>query len=93
MTDPPNCSIRNETILTPIRRQLARLAGLAFLVQSMSWSWDTVDMKKSSVVGKDYHTDEQVVGCYNAGDRMKYWGKLGALWGGLWGLLLGAAFL
>ena len=29
------------------------------------------DMKKLSVVGKDYHTDEQVVGYYNAGDRMK----------------------
>ncbi len=22
---------------------------------------------------------------------MKYWGRMGALWGGLWGLLLGAA--
>jgi hypothetical protein len=50
------------------------------------------DMKKLSVVGKDYHTDEQVVGYYNAGDRMIYWGKMGALWGGLWGLLFGAAF-
>ena len=27
------------------------------------------DMKKLSVVGKDYHTGEQVVGYYNAGDR------------------------
>jgi uncharacterized membrane protein len=50
------------------------------------------DMKKLSVVGKDYHTDEQVVGYYNAGDRMKYWGKWGAFWGGVWGLLFGAAF-
>jgi hypothetical protein len=50
------------------------------------------DMKKLSVVGKDYHTDERVVGYYNAGDRMKYWGKLGAFWGGFWGLLFGAAF-
>src|ERR1700689_3450317 len=50
------------------------------------------DMKKLSVVGKDYHTDEQVVGYYNAGDRMKYWGKLGAFWGGFWGLLLGSGF-
>jgi hypothetical protein len=33
------------------------------------------DMKKLSVVGKDYYTDEQVVGYYNAGDRMKYLGK------------------
>jgi hypothetical protein len=50
------------------------------------------DMKKLSIVGKDYHTEEQVVGYYNAGDRMKAWGKLGAFWGGIWGLLLGAAF-
>jgi len=50
------------------------------------------DMKKLSIVGKDYHTDEQVVGYYNAGDRMKYWGKLGAFWGGFWGLLFGSAF-
>ncbi len=50
------------------------------------------DMKKLSVVGKDYHTEEQVVGYYNAGDRMKHWGKFGAFWGGLWGLLFGAAF-
>jgi hypothetical protein len=50
------------------------------------------DMKKLSIVGRDYHTDEQVVGYYNAGDRMKYWGKLGAFWGGFWGLLFGSAF-
>ena len=26
-----------------------------------------------------------------AGDRMKYWGKVGAFWGGFWGLLFGSA--
>jgi Protein of unknown function (DUF3341) len=50
------------------------------------------DMTKVSIVGKDYHTEENVVGYYNAGDRMKYWGSMGAFWGGLWGLLVGAAF-
>ena len=50
------------------------------------------DMKQMSIVGKDYHTDEHVVGYYNTGDRMQYWGKLGAFWGGLWGMLFGAAF-
>jgi hypothetical protein len=50
------------------------------------------DTKKLSVVGKDYHTDEHVVGYYNVGDRMKAWGKTGAFWGGLWGLLFGSAF-
>lgn len=50
------------------------------------------DMKKLSIVGKDYHTEEHVVGYYATGDRMKYWGKLGAFWGGLWGFLFGTAF-
>jgi hypothetical protein len=50
------------------------------------------DMKKLSIVGKGYHTDESVVGFYNTGDRMKHWGKGGAFWGGLWGLIVGAAF-
>ena len=50
------------------------------------------NMKKLSIVGRDYHTDEQVVGYYNAGDRMKAWGKTGAFWGGLWGMLFGSAF-
>jgi Heat induced stress protein YflT domain len=49
-------------------------------------------MAQLSIVGKDYHSEEHVVGYYNTGDRMKYWGKLGAFWGGLWGFLIGAAF-
>jgi len=50
------------------------------------------DMTKLSIIGKEYHTEQHVVGYYNAGDRMKYWGKMGAFWGGLWGFLVGAAF-
>jgi len=50
-----------------------------------------INMKKLSIIGKDYHAEENVVGYYNAGDRMKFWGKLGAFWGGLWGLLFGSA--
>ena len=51
-----------------------------------------VDLRKMSIIGKGYHTDEHAVGYYNAGDRMKYWGKAGAFWGGFWGLLFGSAF-
>jgi len=51
-----------------------------------------VDMHKLSIVGKGYHTEEQAVGYYTTGDRMKYWGKIGAFWGGFWGLLFGSAF-
>lgn len=50
------------------------------------------DMKKLSIIGKDYHTEENVVGYYTTGDRMKYWGKVGAFWGGFWGMLFGSAF-
>jgi hypothetical protein len=50
------------------------------------------DMKELSIIGKGYHTEENVVGYYTAGDRMKYWGKNGAFWGGIWGLLFGSAF-
>jgi hypothetical protein len=50
------------------------------------------DMTKLSIVGKDYHTDEEVTGYYTTGDRMKSWGKQGAFWGGIWGLLFGSAF-
>jgi uncharacterized membrane protein len=50
-----------------------------------------VDMKSLSIAARDTHTDEHVVGYYNAGDRMKYWGKVGAFWGGFWGLLFGSA--
>lgn len=49
------------------------------------------DMRNLSIVGKDYHADEAVVGYYNAGDRMKRWGASGAFWGGMWGLLFGSA--
>ena len=50
------------------------------------------DMKKLSIIGRDYHTDERVAGYYNTRDRMKYWGGVGAFWGWIWGLLFGSAF-
>jgi len=50
------------------------------------------DMKNLSIVGKEVQTNEHVIGYYNAGDRMKYWGGTGAVWGGFWGLLFGSAF-
>ena len=55
-------------------------------------SREGIDMRTLSIVGKDPHTDEHVVGYYNTGDRMKRWGKTGAFWGGFWGLLFGSAF-
>ncbi|PPQ33480.1 general stress protein [Rhodopila globiformis] len=51
------------------------------------------DMKTLSVVGKGYHTDEKVVGFYNTGDRIKFWGTRGAFWGGFWGLFFSGLFM
>jgi uncharacterized membrane protein len=51
------------------------------------------DMKKLSIVGKDFQTEEHAVGYYNTGDRVRFWGKNGAFWGGLAGILLSSAFL
>jgi hypothetical protein len=50
------------------------------------------DMRKLSIIGKGFHSEEQPVGFYTTGERVKFWGGTGALWGGLWGLLVGAAF-
>ncbi len=52
-----------------------------------------IALKHLSVVGKGYHSDEKIVGFYNVGDRIKFWGKRGAFWGGLWGLFLGGVLL
>ena len=51
------------------------------------------DMKRLSIIGRDYHTEEHVVGFLNAGDRAKFFGKLGAFWGGLMGMLFGSALI
>jgi len=50
------------------------------------------DMKKLSIIGKDYHEEDKIKGFYNTGDRMKKWGGLGAFWGGIWGFIFGAGF-
>ena len=52
-------------------------------------------MDMLSVLGKGESGGDDPLGLYysSAGDRMKGWGKMGAFWGGLWGLLTGAAGL
>lgn len=58
-------------------------------IQSLSRSG--FDVKKLSLVGKGYHTEEHPIGFYTIGDRIKTWGGAGAFWGGIWGLLLAPA--
>jgi hypothetical protein len=52
-----------------------------------------VDLKQLSIVGRGYHTEENVIGFYNAGERIRFWGKYGAFWGSLWGLFGAGIFL
>ena len=51
------------------------------------------NMKKISIIGRDYHIEEHVVGLLNAGDQAKIFDKLGAFWGGLMGVLSGSAMM
>jgi len=51
-----------------------------------------IDLNGLSIVGKDYRTEDHVVGYYSTGGRLKYWGKLGTFWGEVWGLVNGEAF-
>lgn len=50
-------------------------------------------MAHLSLVGKDDRTEDHVIGYYNAGDRLKFWGRLGAFWGSVAGALFGSALL
>ena len=77
---------KNNSIVAVYPSHTAAEAAIKELQQS------GFDMKKLSIVGRGSHTDEQVVGYYNVGDRMKHWGKIGAFWGWIWGLLFGSAF-
>src|ERR1700722_3457379 len=52
-----------------------------------------LDMKKISIIGKDYESEEHVIGFLNAGDRAKIFGKYGAFWGGLMGRLFAPALM
>ncbi len=44
-----------------------------------------LDMKKLSIIGKDYLSVDQAKDYYKAADCMNYWGKSGDFWGPLWG--------
>ena len=51
------------------------------------------EMKKISIIGKDYQSEERVIGYFNTGERIRFFGKLGAFWGGLAGMLVGSALV
>ena len=81
-----NLMTKNNSVVAIYKSHIEAEAAVKELQQS------GLDMKKLSIVGRDYHTDQHVVGYYNTGDRMKQWGKTGAFWGWIWGCFFGSAF-
>ena len=61
--------IKNNAVVAIYKSHTEAEAAVRELQQS------GFDMKNLSIVGRDHHTDEHVVGYYNTGDRMKHWGK------------------
>jgi len=49
------------------------------------------DVGKLSLIGKGHNSEETPIGFYTGGDRILTWGSIGAVWGGIWGLLLAPA--
>jgi hypothetical protein len=91
-TDPPNLvkdrkMKYTDTVIAILPDHNAAEAAIKNLTEA------GFAMKDLSIVGKGYHTEETVVGFYNIGDRVKFWGSRGAFWGGLWGLFFGGLFL
>ena len=58
-----------------------------------SLSGSDFDIRNLSVIGQNYESVEHPIGFVNTGDRMWTWGKLGAFWGTIWGLLFGSAMM
>jgi len=48
------------------------------------------DMQSFSIIAMDICAVETIKGYYTLPDRMKKWGKIGAVYGAFWGLLFGA---
>lgn len=46
-----------------------------------------VDRSMLMIISSELRKGSHVVGFYNMADRAQAWGKTGAFWGGLWGLL------
>jgi len=62
-----NSLLQSTSIQTPRMQSICSRRAISTLRSSQLWV-------------KGYHTEEDVVGYYNTGDRMKHWGKMGAFW-------------
>lgn len=78
---------RSDTVIAVFADHLSAEGAIKSLCQG------GFEIRNLSIIGKGFHTEEKVVGFYNAGDRIRFWGSQGAFWGGFWGLFLGGAFI
>jgi hypothetical protein len=51
------------------------------------------DLRRLSIVGRNYHKEEHVAGVIDRGDGPRYWGRFGGLWSSLSGVPGGSALL
>lgn len=50
------------------------------------------DLTHLSILANGYHRHENIIGYYNTGEQIRFWGQQGAFWGRLWRQLSGSAF-
>lgn len=51
------------------------------------------DLRRLSIVGRNYHKEEHVAGVIDRGDGPRYWGRFGKLWSSWSGVPAGSALL
>jgi hypothetical protein len=58
-----------------------------------AWNECTFKHRLERLMQASCDGDNLIIGFYNLGDRVKFWGKNGAFWGGIWSLFFGGVFL
>jgi hypothetical protein len=79
--------LRNESVIAVFGEHQEADAAVKKLTDA------GVSLKHLSVIGKGNHSDEKIVGFYYVGSQVKFFGKRGSFWSGLWGLFLGGTSL
>lgn len=88
-TERPSWREKNR-VLVAVYPDEEKAMGVVKRLIDMNYQMDLI-----SVLGRIHASGDDTLGIYNlnVGERMKAWGKHGVFWGGLWGMLAGAAGL
>lgn len=74
-----------EPVFFVLRSQLEAENVLRVLYQA------EIEMHQFSLIGKAYHSEQQALGFFTAGERIRIWGGAGAFWRLVWGWLASPA--